>query len=145
MPDEEGEAKALDGLMGVYLLGDNAKLACMEACEISTRMGPPMSRICADIRELLQVVELPSVVSPLANPFNSELPLSRSCVGTWSLLHRNAHMGELTTTAYQMPWAALLTFRSRSLVFLRNPLFQICSTLSMGPRFNLAGAVDRFV
>ncbi|KAG8955213.1 hypothetical protein FRC00_005569 [Tulasnella sp. 408] len=46
VPDEGGEAKALDNLMGVYVLqrkfGD-AKAACMEACEISTQRGHPMT------------------------------------------------------------------------------------------------------
>ncbi|KAG8924023.1 hypothetical protein FRC00_005593 [Tulasnella sp. 408] len=46
VPDEGGEAKALDKLMGVYVLqrkfGD-VKAACMEACGISAQKGHPMT------------------------------------------------------------------------------------------------------
>ncbi|KAG8903522.1 hypothetical protein FRC01_009172, partial [Tulasnella sp. 417] len=55
--DLEGEAKALDALTATNVVlnrfGD-AKVACMEACEIYMRMGQPLSRICGSIWESLQ-------------------------------------------------------------------------------------------
>ena len=55
--EDDGEIKALDGLMKAYVMQDKfeeAKTACMDARELYTRNGLPMSEICARTWERVQ-------------------------------------------------------------------------------------------